>query len=116
VLGLIVTVIFGLGIAYFSIQNTATVAIHFNQYTWSNIPLYIVIVGSLLTGIVIAGIISFANFISSKIILHGKENTIKETKQLVANLTRNLHQLELENATLKAKDAGILLEDDDKSL
>lgn len=114
-IGLILTVIFGLGIAYFSTQNTGGITIKLYQYAWHNIPLYFVIVGSLLAGIVMASLISFVNNISSKMILRGKDSKIKETKQLVDTLTKNLHQLELENAALKANNNGESL-DEDKSL
>ena len=43
---LLVAVISGIAIAYFGMQNISPVTIRLNEYVWNDVPLYLVIVGS----------------------------------------------------------------------
>ena len=79
---LIVTVLFGLIIAYFAIQNTAVISLHFLNYQISGVPTYIVVVGSLLVGLFLSWIISFVNNIATGFAMRGKD--IKSKKQIEA--------------------------------
>ncbi len=102
-LGLIVTVIFGLIFAYFATQNTIHVSIRFLNYTIESLPLYAVMLSSLLVGLFLSGIIAFINNISSSLRLHGKESTIKDDKKQMTELTKMVHQLQIENTRLKER-------------
>lgn len=113
-LGLVLTAIFGLVIAFFATQNTNVVSVKFLQYSLSSIPLYFIIIGSLVVGIFLAWILSLAGSISSLLTLHGKESRLKEAKKEVADLTKQIHKLELENERLKAENG--ITTNDDKSL
>ncbi|OGE25747.1 hypothetical protein A3H85_02005 [Candidatus Daviesbacteria bacterium RIFCSPLOWO2_02_FULL_40_8] len=110
---LIVTVLFGLIIAYFAIQNTAVISLHFLNYQISGVPTYIVVVGSLLVGLFLSWIISFVNNIATGFAMRGKDIKIKDSGEENAALLRSNHQLELENTKLKAETNAPL---DDKSL
>ncbi len=83
------------------------------QYTISNIPTYIVVIGSLLVGLLLSWIISLVNDISNGLVMRGKENKIKDYRKESADLTKRIHQLELENTRLKAETNTA---DDEKSL
>jgi len=48
---LLVAVISGVAIAYFGMQNISPVTIWLNDYVWNDVPLYLVIVGSLFVGL-----------------------------------------------------------------
>ncbi len=111
---LIIAVIFGLGIASFAIQNTAPVSIQLAQYTIPGVPLYGIAIGALLLGLLIAYIISMVDAFSSILKIHGKENALKEAKKTIAQLAKQLHELELENARLnpESKSSDV----DDRSL
>lgn len=111
---IILGIVVGLGITYFATQNTNLVNLHFGSYAVSNIPLYQVVIGALLLGLLLAWVFSLVNSLSSKITLHGKENRIKEDEKTIAELTKEIHQLELENTRLKEKSGEE--ENDDKSL
>lgn len=89
-------------IAYFAIQNTGAVSLNFLNYTIPGIPIYIVIVGALLTGLFISWIISVVNGIGTGFTLQGKESKIKDYKKENAELIRQIHQLELENSRISA--------------
>lgn len=110
---LIVTVLFGLIIAYFATQNTAVVSLNFLNYEALDIPLYVVIVGSLLAGLVLSWILSIVNGISTGFKIMGKESKIKDYGKENAEYLKQIHQLELENAKLKAQTNA---SEDDKSL
>jgi putative membrane protein len=101
--GLIILIVFGIGIGLFSTQNTQSASITFANYTFRNIPMYLIILGAILSGIFVSWIISLFGFVSSFFTLHGKESKIKESKKEIANLTKRLHELELENERLKAE-------------
>lgn len=70
-------------------------------YTFS-IPLYLVILGSLLVGFIIAGIISSINSMFSAFKIMGKNNAINSSQKEIENLKEQIHNLELENVELKA--------------
>ncbi|MCL6096299.1 MAG: lipopolysaccharide assembly protein LapA domain-containing protein [Patescibacteria group bacterium] len=111
---LILIVLYGLFIAYFATQNTGPISLHFLNYTASGVPAYIAIVGALLVGLFLSWIISLANSISTGFTIRGKENKLKEAKKEAADLTKRLHELELENERLKAENHQS--NKDDKSL
>ncbi|MBI2596350.1 DUF1049 domain-containing protein [Candidatus Daviesbacteria bacterium] len=111
---IILAVIVGLGIGYFATQNTNQISLYFGPYAVSNTPLYLVVISALLMGLLLAWIFSLVNSFSSKITLHGKENKIKEDEKTIAELTKEIHQLELDNTRLKEKSGEG--KNDDKSL
>jgi uncharacterized integral membrane protein len=98
---LLVAVISGLAIAYFGMQNISLVTIRLNDYVWTDVPLYLVIVGSLFAGLFMAGILYFARSVSSTLTIYGKDRAIKKTKHTVADLEQRVRELEAENAQLK---------------
>lgn len=98
---LLVAVISGIAIAYFGIQNSSPVTIRLNDYVWNDVPLYMVIVGSLLVGLFIAGILYLARSVSSKLTIYGKDRAIKKTKHTIAELEQRVRELEVENTQLK---------------
>lgn len=110
---LIVLVVFGIGVAYFATQNTQSVSITLASYPVSGIPLYLIVLGSLLLGFVVSWIISLVDVISSALKIHGKDSTIKDANKQIAELTKRVHQLELENERLKGESGH---PSDDKSL
>ncbi len=110
---LIVTVLFGLIIAFFATQNSGVISLNFLNYTIPGIPVYIVVAGALLVGLLFSWIISSIKDIATGFTIRGKENKIKDYRKENAELVKKIHQLELENARLSAKtDAPV----DDKSL
>jgi len=111
---LILVVLSGILAALFATQNTDPVSIIVASYTLNDIPMYLIVLGSLLLGLLLSSIISLVNSISSSFTLislvnsisssftlHGKDAKIKETKKTLVELTKQIHQLELENARLK---------------
>jgi len=103
-LALVIAVLFGLVISYFATQNTAPVTIRFAEYALQDIPLYLVVVGSLLIGLFIAWILYLAQFLSARWTIHGRDQLVRKTQRDVADLERKVHELEVENERLKARE------------
>ncbi|PIR80177.1 MAG: hypothetical protein COU25_01415 [Candidatus Levybacteria bacterium CG10_big_fil_rev_8_21_14_0_10_35_13] len=102
-LALIVLFIFGIGIAFFATQNTQAISLTFANYSIHGVPVYIVVLVSLLLGFAVSWIISRVDVISSAFKIHGKESTIKNANKQISELTKKVHQLELENERLKGE-------------
>lgn len=97
---LLIAVISGIAIAYFGMQNISPVTIRLNEFVWNDVPLYLVIVGSLFVGLFIAGVLYFARSVSSTLTIYGKDRAMKKTKHTVADLEQRVHDLEAEKARL----------------
>ncbi|HEV2339216.1 MAG TPA: lipopolysaccharide assembly protein LapA domain-containing protein [Patescibacteria group bacterium] len=103
-LAFIFTVLFSSLVAYFATQNTGTVTLYFASYVWTGIPLYLVILGALVTGLVFAWVFHLLFLISSTLTISGKNHALKALKQENLELTKKVHQLELENAKFTTRD------------
>lgn len=110
---LVVLVLFGIGGAFFATQNTQTVSITLANYFLRGVPLYLIVLGSLLLGFIVSWLISLVDVVSSAFKNHGKDSALKEAHKQVAELTKRVHQLELENERLKVESGH---SSDDKSL
>ena len=98
---LLVAVISGIAIAYFGMQNISPVTIRFNEFVWNDVPLYLVIVGSLLVGLFMAAILYFARSLSSSLTIYNKDRAMKKTKHTVADLEQRVRELEAEKARIE---------------
>ena len=99
---ILLSVVFGLAIGYFSTQNTAPVTVQFGDFILPDVPLYLVTIGSLLLGLLIAWIFYFARTVSTSVTIFEKDHAMKRSRQTVAEMDRRLRELEIENARLKA--------------
>ncbi len=86
---------------YLSQNNFIPVPLHLGPYTYTDIPLIYIIIGSLLTGLGLAFLIYLVNSIFTAISMRGKDTAIKQGKSDIVDLTKRIHQLELENERLK---------------
>jgi putative membrane protein len=98
---LILLLVIGGIMAYVAQDNLVPVALHLGPYVFADIPLFYVITGSILAGLSIAYLIYLVNSIIISLKLRGKDKKLKETRSEVAELTKRVHQLELENEKLK---------------
>ncbi len=100
---LILLVIFGIFAAFFATQNTTNVSITLLGYSLREVPMYLIVLGSLLIGLLLSSVISVVNSISTSFRLHGKDVKIKQTKKTVTDLVKRNRELELEVANLKGR-------------
>ncbi len=102
-LGLLLTVAFGLLFAFFATQNTAITVVKFLPITFFALPLYVVVIASMLIGLLIGSIIHMTQLFSSWSILRGKDSTIKKSKKIELEQQQKIRELELENTKLKTQ-------------
>ncbi len=98
---LIVGVIFGIAIGYFATQNTTPVTIQVGQYAFADIPLYLVMVGSLFVGVVVSAILYLVRTVSSRATIYGKDYAARKARRIAADLEQRVHDLEAENVHLR---------------
>ena len=101
VLTLILLLVVGSVLVYISKFNFMLVSVNLGQYILSDIPLFYVITGSFVAGLVLSYVVYFVHGISTSLTLRGKNKEIKKDKDEVLELTRRVHRLELENEKLK---------------
>jgi|SRR5581483_2117372 len=99
-LSLLILVIFGLGMAFFATQNIATATIVFAGQIYKGVPMYVIVIGSLLLGIFVSWLISIVNALSSAFTIHGKDTALAKVQESNRDLKRRLRDLEIENARL----------------
>jgi uncharacterized integral membrane protein len=100
---LIVMTLFGIGFAMFATQNLNPVFVNLGGYSLAGVPLYLVVLGSMLAGILISAVISWTNSIGALMSIKGRDHKIKETEHEVEKLRERLKEMEIENARLQNK-------------
>lgn len=98
---IILFLILGALMIFLARNNSMLVTLNLGNYVFSGIPLYYVIIGSLLAGLGLAYLIYLVNSIFTGLAMHGKDNKIKQGKSDIVDLTKQIHQLEIENERLK---------------
>lgn len=106
---LIITVLLGLMFAYFATQNTQSVSVNLAN-NFLTIPLYMLAIVSVLIGLLISGIIGTIDSIASSFALRSRDSKIKQKEQTVEQLSKRVHQLEVENAALRRDGDTVVLE------
>lgn len=100
-LNIIILLMAGSVFAYISKDNLIPVTLNVANYTFAGIPLFYVIVGSLLVGLVLSYIVQIIGSIAPAFVLRGNKKEIKSSQEEILELTKRIHQLELENEKLK---------------
>lgn len=101
-LAVIFTIIFAIVVAFFATQNTASVIINIPTYSRA-IPVYLVVLVSLLIGFVFAWILHLMNAFASLFVLRGKDKVIKKEKKVNTELTKKVQDLEIEKTKLETE-------------
>lgn len=98
---IILLLIFGAAMVYLAQNNLMPVPLYLGSYVVPAIPLFYIIIGSLLTGLCLAYLLYLINSIFTVFSMRRKDKMIKHVKSDVVDLTRRIHQLKLENERLK---------------
>lgn len=106
-LTLILFLVFGAGMAYLAQGNLIPVTLHFGSYVFSEVPLFYIIIGSLLIGLGLAYFTIVINSIFTSFTMRRKDHKISEGKSDIVDLTKRIHQLELENEKLKNNSTAV---------
>ena len=102
-LTLIITVSLGLGFALFATQNTGGVTLNFGSYYIDNIPIYLIVLGSLLIGVLASFFAYLGIHLSSKLTISEQKDELKKLKEEESEAVKRAHKLEVENAKLKTE-------------
>ncbi len=98
---LILLLTIGTLLVYLSQYNFEPVSVNLGFYVFSEVPLFYVMIGSLLTGLLLAYIFHLVYAFSKSLALREKSKELKKNKNEVLELTKRVHQLEIENEKLK---------------
>jgi uncharacterized integral membrane protein len=88
---IILFLIIGSLAVYISRFNYTPVTVNLGFYTFSNIPLFFVIIGSLLIGLILSYLVYLIRSISTSFAFRGKNKEIKKEKDEVLELTKRVH-------------------------
>lgn len=102
-IGLILTIIIGLGIAFFSSRNASGITVGIGEYPDVTIPIYIVTVGAYVLGIVLAWIIKVPQAIGTHFRISSLGRTIKTGNTTIEQLQKRIHTLETEIDKLRER-------------
>ena len=100
-LTLIFLVLLGFLMAFFATENTLPVNLTIAGNILTGVPLFVIVMASLLLGIVISWLIHLINTISSEITLMGKETELKTAINTIEALRKKNRELEVATAELK---------------
>ncbi|AKM81298.1 MAG: hypothetical protein UT13_C0001G0337 [Candidatus Pacebacteria bacterium GW2011_GWF2_38_9] len=100
-LTIILFLLVGSILAYLSQFNLTPVTVNFGIYTLADVPLFYVIIGSLALGLLFSYLINLVHSVSMSFLIRGKKKEIKKYRDEVLELTKRVHQLELEKEKLK---------------
>ena len=100
-LALILMLVLGSGLVYISKFNFTPVAVNLGFIAFSEVPLFYVIVVSLVIGLLLSYLIHLVGEVSNSLRFRGKDKEIKKNKDEVLELAKRVHQLELENEKIK---------------
>jgi len=101
ILFLLLAVIFSGVVGYFATQNTTPVTIHFARYVIEGVPLYLVVLGSALVGLLMAWIFHIARSVSTAVTIYGKDHAVRRANKASEDLEKRVHDLEVENERLR---------------
>ena len=107
-LSLIVTILFALAIAYFAIQNTLGVPLVIANNIFPNVPLFFIVIGSVLLGVLMSSVINGLNSFSSYLTLRGKDHVIQQDAKAIHSLQNKINALEEENARLRTEEQPVV--------
>lgn len=103
-LSLFVLVLFGILAAIFAGQNTQPTSVVIGSYSLQNVPLYGIILGSMLFGVFVSWLISLGGILSNSMTIRGKEGRIRDANAKIHKLEERNHELEVENAQLRGEE------------
>ena len=98
---LIVVLVFSLVVGYFATQNTVSVALKMGPSTLPSVPVFVIVLLSMLFGLLLAGVIHLTHRVSSTLALRRKEKTIKDEEKQIEELQKEIRELKEHNKELR---------------
>lgn len=103
---LLIGAISALFIYFFALQNSQTVTVQFLNYFSGDIPLYLVVIISIVAGVILSLVISIPGYISAAVNMFNKDKKIKSTEKTLEKVSNKVKDLEIENTKLKNNSHG----------
>ncbi len=98
---LILLLAVGSSLVYLSKFNFMPVSVNLGIHTFSDVPLFYVIAISLMVGLGLSYLFYLIHVISTTFAFRSRDKEIRQGKEEILELTKRVHQLELENEKLK---------------
>lgn len=94
---LLIIILFGIFFSIVATQNTVNVPVNLLNQQFNDVPLYLVILISLLIGVALSWGLNLANRVSTIFILSKKDIDLKHSRKEITKLQTQLHKVETEN-------------------
>lgn len=107
-IGLMLFILIGFGIALFSRYSTPGITFTIGDYQYSNVPLFALTVGTYLLGILLAWIVEVPESIATAFQIMGLGRSIKSGNNTIAQLQNKIKSLEIENIKLQERNHSIV--------
>ncbi len=107
---LVIAILFGLSITFFAFQNAVGVPIVLGSFFLQSIPLYLVVIVSMLAGIFMAWFISAIEGMSHFMSLRKKDSVINQDKKEIIALRQKIATLQTENSSLHTHNRDVVVE------
>lgn len=101
VLTIILTLVVSLLVAFLATSNATLVTLHLGTTTLADIPLFFVVLTSIIIGTLVAGVVNIINLVKSKLTIYGQKGALKKSYKTMGELQQRVDQLESENSTLR---------------
>lgn len=98
---IISTLVISLVVAYLATQNATLVTLRFGETVLADIPLFFVVLFSMIFGTLLASIVTITNLIKSKWTISGQKGKLKKSYKTMGELQQRVDQLEGENSALR---------------
>lgn len=108
-IALLLTILIGLGIAFFSLNNTSGMTITIGDFTYSHIPLFVLTVSTYLLGLVLAWIIEVPQSIATAFQIVGLGRKISSGNKTIVQLQGKIKKLETENSKLHERNSQSII-------
>lgn len=109
-IALIILLLFGIGVSVFALQNTLPTTVSLFGFIFTSIPLYTVILGSMLFGVIAASFIGLIDSLGNAFTLSRKNREIASAGSDVTALQKRVRDLENENAALRQDKREIVID------
>lgn len=98
---LLCTVSISIIFSVFTTQNTSLVTLYFSRFEIINAPIYLVVLVPVLFSLLFCSVIQLIRNLSLNYTINHQKKLVAGLKRDLAEVTKELHKLELENAKFK---------------
>ncbi|MEX2028804.1 MAG: hypothetical protein WD988_04880 [Candidatus Curtissbacteria bacterium] len=102
-LSIIFTLIIALLISFLATMDASPATLYLGTTTIENIPLFYIVLGAMVIGVLLASVTTIINLIKSKLTIFGKNSDLKKSYQTLDQQQEKIEKLEEEKVVLKEK-------------